>query len=285
MEYDIAIIGSGPAGMEAAITAKIRNKNIIFLSSNNSSEKVGKAHLFENYLGLPNISGDDLNEAFLEHLKSLDIEIIPAKVTNIYDMGDYFNIQAETEIYVAKSVILATGVNFGRPYENEDKFLGRGVSYCATCDGNLYKNKNIAVIGASPKEEKEANYLAELASSIIYIPLYKDVINLSSKIEVVREIPTSIEGNIKVSKLKTNKSEYEVEGIFILRDAISPKNLVPGLVTDEDRVVVDRNMATNIKGLFACGDIVGRPYQAIKAAGEGNIAALSAVEFIDESKK
>ena len=285
MEYDIAIIGSGPAGMEAAITAKIRNKNIIFLSSNNSSEKVGKAHLFENYLGLPNISGDDLNEEFLEHLKSLDIEIIPAKVTNIYDMGDYFNIQAETEIYVAKSVILATGVNFGRPYENEDKFLGRGVSYCATCDGNLYKNKNIAVIGASPKEEKEANYLAELASSIIYIPLYKDVINLSSKIEVVREIPTSIEGNIKVSKLKTNKSEYEVEGIFILRDAISPKNLVPGLVTDEDRVVVDRNMATNIKGLFACGDIVGRPYQAIKAAGEGNIAALSAVEFIDESKK
>lgn len=285
MEYDIAIIGSGPAGMEAAITAKIRNKNIIFLSSNNSSEKVGKAHLFENYLGLPNISGDDLNEAFLEHLKSLDIEIIPAKVTNIYDMGDFFNIQAEKEIYVAKSVILATGVNFGRPYENEDKFLGRGVSYCATCDGNLYKNKNIAVIGASPKEEKEANYLAELASSIIYIPLYKDVINLSSKIEVVREIPTSIEGNIKVSKLKTNKSEYEVEGIFILRDAISPKNLVPGLVTDEDRVVVDRNMATNIKGLFACGDIVGRPYQAIKAAGEGNIAALSAVEFIDESKK
>ena len=285
MEYDIAIIGSGPAGMEAAITAKIRNKNIIFLSSNNSSEKVGKAHLFENYLGLPNISGDDLNEEFLEHLKSLDIEIIPAKVTNIYDMGDYFNIQAETEIYAAKSVILATGVNFGRPYENEDKFLGRGVSYCATCDGNLYKNKNIAVIGASPKEEKEANYLAELASSIIYIPLYKDVINLSSKIEVVREIPTSIEGNIKVSKLKTNKSEYEVEGIFILRDAISPKNLVPGLVTDEDRVVVDRNMATNIKGLFACGDIVGRPYQAIKAAGEGNIAALSAVEFIDESKK
>lgn len=285
MEYDIAIIGSGPAGMETAITAKIRNKNIIFLSSNNSSEKVGKAHLFENYLGLPNISGDDLNEAFLEHLKSLDIEIIPAKVTNIYDMGDFFNIQAETEIYVAKSVILATGVNFGRPYENEDKFLGRGVSYCATCDGNLYKNKSIAVIGASPKEEKEANYLAELASSIIYIPLYKDVINLSSKIEVVREIPTSIEGNIKVSKLKTNKAEYEVEGIFILRDAISPKNLVPGLVTDEDRVVVDRNMATNIKGLFACGDIVGRPYQAIKAAGEGNIAALSAVEFIDESKK
>ena len=251
MEYDIAIIGSGPAGMEAAITAKIRNKNILLLSSNDSSEKVGKAHLFENYLGLPNISGQNLNKAFLEHLKILDIEITPAKVTNIYDMGDYFNIQAETQMYVAKSVILATGVNFGKPYENEEKYLGRGVSYCATCDGNLYK----------------------------------EILDLNSNIEVIREIPILIEGNLKVNKLKTNKSEYEVDGIFILRDAISPKNLVPGLITEDDRVIVDRNMATNIKGLFACGDIVGRPYQAIKSAGEGNIAALSSVDFIDDLKK
>ena len=285
MEYDIAIIGSGPAGMEAAITAKIRNKNILLLSSNDSSEKVGKAHLFENYLGLPNISGQNLNKAFLEHLKILDIEITPAKVTNIYDMGDYFNIQAETQMYVAKSVILATGVNFGRPYENEEKFLGRGVSYCATCDGNLYKGKKVVVIASSQKEEKEANFLASLASNVLYIPLYKDILNLNSNIEVIREIPTLIEGNIKVNKLKTNKSEYEVDGIFILRDAISPKNLVPGLITEEDRVIVDRNMATNIKGLFACGDIVGRPYQAIKSAGEGNIAALSSVDFIDDLKK
>ena len=285
MEYDIAIIGSGPAGMEAAITAKIRNKNILLLSSNDSSEKVGKAHLFENYLGLPNISGQNLNKAFLEHLKTLDIEITPAKVTNIYDMGDYFNIQAETQMYVAKSVILATGVNFGKPYENEEKYLGRGVSYCATCDGNLYKGKKVVVIASSQKEEKEANFLASLASNVLYIPLYKDILILNSNIEVIREIPTLIEGNLKVNKLKTNKSEYEVDGIFILRDAISPKNLVPGLITEDDRVIVDRNMATNIKGLFACGDIVGRPYQAIKSAGEGNIAALSSVDFIDDLKK
>ena len=159
MEYDIAIIGSGPAGMEAAITAKIRNKNILLLSSNDSSEKVGKAHLFENYLGLPNISGQNLNKAFLEHLKTLDIEITPAKVTNIYDMGDYFNIQAETQLYVAKSVILATGVNFGRPYENEEKFLGRGVSYCATCDGNLYKGKKVVVIAS--KRRKRSKFFSK----------------------------------------------------------------------------------------------------------------------------
>ena len=118
-------------------------------------------------------------------------------------MGDYFNIQAETQMYVAKSVILATGVNFGRPYENEEKFLGRGVSYCATCDGNLYKGKKVVVIASSQKEEKEANFLASLASNVLYIPLYKDILNLNSNIEVIREIPTLIEGNLKVNKLKT----------------------------------------------------------------------------------
>ena len=145
--------------------------------------------------------------------------------------------------------------------------------------------KKVVVIASSQKEEKEANYLASLASNVLYIPLYKDILNLNSDIEVIREIPTKIEGNLKVNKLITNKSEYEVDGIFILRDAISPKNLVPGLITEDDRVIVDRNMATNIKGLFACGDIVGRPYQAIKSAGEGNIAALSSVDFIDDLKK
>ena len=105
---------------------------------------------------------------------------------------------------------------------------------------------------------------------------------MDSKIIVKREAPAKIIGNIKVSKLITNQAEYDVDGVFILRDAISPKNLAAGLATEEDRVLVDRNMATNIKGLFACGDIVGRPYQAIKAAGEGNVAALSAVEYLDE---
>lgn len=282
MEYDIAIVGTGPGGLEAAITAKIRNKNILLIGSDNLSEKIDKGHVFENYLGLSHISGSDLNKSFLDHIKSLGIEITNQKVMNIYDMGDSFTIQAEKNMYNAKTVILATGVSFGKPYENEEQFLGRGVSYCATCDGNLYKNKKIAVIATSPKEEKEVNFLAELASDIIYIPLYKDIGKLDSKIIIKREAPVKIIGNIKVSKLVTNQAEYDVDGIFILRDAISPKTLVPGLATEEDRVIVDRNMATNIKGLFACGDIVGKPYQAIKAAGEGNIAALSAVEYLAE---
>lgn len=282
MEYDIAIVGTGPAGLEAAITAKLRNKSILLLGKNDFSEKIEKAQEISNYLGIPNISGCDLNKAFFNHLKMLKIDITIDRVTNIFDMSEKFVIQAETEKYYSKVVILATGVNFGKPLKNEEKFLGRGVSYCATCDGNLYRNKKLVVISTNKKEEKEVNYLAEIAREIVFIPLYKDLGNLKSNIIVKRENPIEIIGEIKASKLITNKAEYDTDGIFILRDAIRPQNLVPGLITEEDRVVVNKKMETNIEGLFACGDIVGKPYQAIKAAGEGNVAALSAVDYLDE---
>ena len=282
MEYDIAIVGTGPAGLEAAITAKLRNKSILLLGKNDFSEKIEKAQEISNYLGIPNISGCDLNKAFFNHLKMLKIDITIDRVTNIFDMSEKFVIQAETEKYYSKVVILATGVNFGKPLKNEEKFLGRGVSYCATCDGNLYRNKKLVIISTNKKEEKEVNYLAEIAREIVFIPLYKDLGNLKSNIIVKRENPIEIIGEIKASKLITNKAEYDTDGIFILRDAIRPQNLVPGLITEEDRVVVNKKMETNIEGLFACGDIVGKPYQAIKAAGEGNVAALSAVDYLDE---
>ena len=282
MEYNIAIVGTGPAGLEAAITAKLRNKSILLLGKNDFSEKIEKAQEISNYLGIPNISGCDLNKAFFNHLKMLKIDITIDRVTNIFDMSEKFVIQAETEKYYSKVVILATGVNFGKPLKNEEKFLGRGVSYCATCDGNLYRNKKLVVISTNKKEEKEVNYLAEIAREIVFIPLYKDLGNLKSNIIVKRENPIEIIGEIKASKLITNKAEYDTDGIFILRDAIRPQNLVPGLITEEDRVVVNKKMETNIEGLFACGDIVGKPYQAIKAAGEGNVAALSAVDYLDE---
>lgn len=284
-QYDIAIVGTGPAGLEAAITCKVRNKEILLIGNNLLSEKVAKAHSFENYLGLPNITGQELNQKFNEHIKSMGIQITEGKVTNIYSMGKYFNIQVENKFYKATAVILASGANFGKPYNGEEEFLGRGVSYCATCDGNLYKEKTVAVIASSANEEKEANYLATLASKVYYIPLYKNIENLSSSIEIIKETPTQILGNLKVTALKTKLNTYSVDGVFILRDAISPKNLVPGLKMDENNVSVTRLMQTNLKGLFACGDIVGRPYQAIKSAGEGNIAALSAVEYIDSLGK
>ncbi len=280
--YDIAIIGSGPAGLEAAITAKIRNKDIILFGSKDFSNKLQKAHLIKNYLGFPSISGKDLGEAYQRHLDDMGIEITEDKINAIYAMGDYFALQAAENMYEATTVILATGVMAGKLYPGEEELLGRGVSYCATCDAALYPGKTAAIIGTSPREEAEADFLAEVASKVFYFPTYKDQVNCSDNVEVIREKPKSIKSGENKRILKTTEGEYEVDGIFILRESVSPGQLVPGLETDKNHVVVNRKMETSIPGCFACGDIVGEPYQYIKSAGEGNVAALSAVSYLAE---
>lgn len=283
--YDIAIIGTGPGGLEAAITAKVRNKNVLLLGSKTSSLKVEKAHAILNYLGLPNIKGEDLQATFLNHLKEMNVEITDDRAIAIYPLGDYFGIQSRDGMYETSSIILATGVVMAKPYPGENEFLGRGVSYCATCDAALYKDKVTAIIGSSPKEEEEANFMSEYASKVLYFPLYTEEVNVKEGIEVIRETPKEIVGDLKVTTLKTDQNEYTVDGVFILREAVSPGQLLSGLQTEGPHVVVDINMNTNIPGVFACGDIAGTPYQYIKAAGQGNVAALSAVNYLTNLKK
>ncbi len=284
--YDAAIIGTGPAGLSAAVTLKIRNKSFILFGSSSLSEKVEKAHEINNYLGLPAVTGAGLAKRFDEHLKQMQIEINEDRITGVYAMGDYYSLQSKSnQSYEADTVILATGVNFGRSYEGEEKFLGRGVSYCATCDAPLYKNKKVAIIGFSPKEEAEAEFMSEVAAEVYYIPAYKEQVSLNNKIKVVNDTPVAIEGKIKAQKLVMKNGELDVDGIFILRESVAPSQLVPGLVAENNHVAVNRRMETSLKGCFACGDITGTPYQYIKSAGEGNVAALSAVSYIDEKRR
>lgn len=283
--YDIAIIGTGPAGLSAAITAKIRNKKILLIGNPNFSDKVQKAHQIQNYLGLPAISGKDLAKAFENHINSMDITITEGKVNAVYPMGSYFGLQVSQDIYEAETVIVATGIVTGKAFKGENELLGRGVSYCATCDAPLYRNKTVAVIGYSPKEESEAEFLAEVCEKVLYIPMYKEETKLSDKVTIINEKPTAVIGENKVKSLQTEKNNYEVDGIFILRDSIPPSQLVSGLEIKDNHIVVNLQMETNIKGCFACGDIVGRPYQYIKAAGQGNIASLSAVAYLDAKRK
>lgn len=278
--YDIAIIGTGPAGISAAITATIRNKRIVLIGSEPHSSKMLKAGRILNYPGLPNITGEDFASAMDRHLSSMDIRIEKCKVAMIYSMGDYFALQTSNEFIEASSVILATGVVIGKTIPGEEEYLGKGVSYCATCDAALYKGKEVAVIGYTKKEEAEADFLTEYAKKVIYLPMYSSDTDLNDQVTVIREKPVSIQGDQFVTALQTDKGAYEVDGVFVLRDSIAPSNLVPGLETDGGHVRVNRLLETNIPGLFACGDITGRPYQYVKAAGEGNVAALSAVEWL-----
>ena len=284
--YDVAIIGTGPAGLSAAITLKIRNKNIILFGSKSLSVKVEKAHEIQNYLGLPAISGEALAKNFASHIESMGIEITQEQITTVYSMGDYYSLLSKNnQMYDVSAVILATGVNFGKPYPGEKEFLGTGVSYCATCDAPLYRGKTVAIIGASPKEEAEADFMSEIAGKVYYIPLYKEKVNVKETITVVEDVPTAIEGEMKAEKLILKNQELTVDGIFILRESVLPEQLVPGLEMDGNHIAVNRRMETNLDGCFACGDIVGMPYQYIKSAGEGNVAALSAVGYLDGLKK
>ena len=282
--YDIAIIGTGPAGVSAAITAKVRNKNILLFGSRKSSEKVYRATQIQNYPGLPQISGEELAEQYQKQLDQLGITVTEERVSAVYAMGEYFAIQASGKMYEASSVILAAGVVQGRTFPGEKEFLGRGVSYCATCDAMLYRGQTAAVIGYTEEAQRESEFLAELAEKVYYLPMGKEKVYLPESIEIIREKPLEITGQDLVEYLKTDAGEYKVDGVFILRDSVSAEQLIPGLEIEEGHVKVNLQMETNIPGCFACGDVAGKPYQYVKAAGQGNVAALSAVNWLTRKK-
>ncbi len=286
--YDIAIIGTGPAGLEAALTAKNRNQNFVLYGTSALSPKMQAIdHPITNYLGLSKVTGKEMASAFLKQMKDEQIEIEEVRVTAVYAMGDYFALQlSDGEMSEAAAVILAAGVTAGSPYPGEEKFLGRGVSYCATCDAPLYKGRNVTVVSSSKEEEKEAEFLGEVCNSVEYIPLYKEEpVFVHENIHTVYEKPLEITGDNKVQQLVTDKQARDTDCVFILREAQFPDQLVPGLQIEKNAVKTGRDMSTNIPGLYAAGDITGLPYQFIKSAGEGNIAAISASLYSDEKKR
>lgn len=282
--YDCIIIGTGAAGISAALTLKARGKSFLFIGSKSLSAKISAAEKINNYPGIPSASGNELKISFLNHLNAAGIQITAAQVTGVYDMGGHFGVLCGQDSYEAKTVILATGVESVRPVPGELEFLGRGVSYCATCDGLLYKGKKIVVVCTSKDMEDEAEYLASLASEVVFAPLYKDVALKGKNVRCINDMPKAIEGGKRVERVVFRDEVVPCDGVFMLKSAIAPSALVPGLKTEGGHVVVDRQCRTNLSGLFAAGDCTGRPYQYAKAAGEGNVAAHSVCEFLSAQK-
>ena len=282
---EIAIIGTGPAGISAALTSVNRNKKILLLGSRRLSEKVAKAHEIRNYPGLPAVSGAAMAEAFRRHLDQMGIEITEKRVGAVYAMGDYFALQVGEEMLEAEAVILAGGVVQGKPLPGEKELLGRGVSYCATCDAPLYRGKDVIVVGYSPREEAEAAFLSEVCRSVLYFPMYQGETDLPESVRVLREKVTALSREAGRLQVTTEADVYSADGVFVLREAVSPGQLVPGLETEGAHVRVNRKMETNLPGVFACGDITGTPYQYVKAAGEGNVAAISAAGYLEQKKR
>jgi len=281
--YELAIIGCGPAGMSAALNAKIRNRDFVLLGSEFCSPKLSKAPQVDNWLGFPEIGGEELRQRFLNHVKEKEIPITQFKVTNIFP-GPPFTLMGKDQSFEADTVIIATGVSAGKLFPGEAELLGKGVGYCATCDGPLFKNKKVAIISYNQEGEEEANYMADICSKVYYIPYYSDILNLDPRIEINKSKVEKIVGDQTLEQLDLEEETLFVDGVFILRDTLPAEQLVSGLEMEGAAIKVNHKLETSMPGLFAAGDCTGQPYQLIKAAGEGGTAALHAVKYLDNLK-
>lgn len=281
--YDILIVGCGPAGLSAAINATIRQKKILIFGSDSCLAKIQKAPIIDNYLGFHKIKGDDLRNEYLNHVQGLGITIQNIRIDGLYPAGDVFQALIKGEIYSTRSIIITTGLAVSKNLPGEQKLLGKGVGYCATCDGPLYKGKKVIVLGENKEAQEEANFLADICESVIYIPSHNQVLDkLKSKVKLGEGKPLAIVGEEHFTALQTDKDLIKADGLFIIREVTPIKEILSGLTFEKNYIKVQRNMATNIRGVFAAGDCTGPPYQIAKSVGEGQVAALSAVKYLDD---
>jgi len=280
---DIAIIGGGPAGLSAAINVIARGKSTrVFSTKNNYLERAARV---DNYLGMESVSGTELMESFRQHAISLGVSLEIGQIITILPVSDYFMLNFNGAIVQAKSVVLAIGAAKQKPLPGEEEFLGQGVSYCATCDGMMYRGKKAIVYGLSDEAVLEANHLQEIGVNVTFISARQRPVDLASDVQFISGAVTAIVGENIVQAVKVNATSIETNVVFILRNVIVPTALCKGLSIKDGFLAVNRDMETNIPGVFACGDCSGKPLQIAKAVGEGLIAAQQASKYIDDQKK
>ena len=281
MRYDVAIIGTGPAAVSAALTLKLHNKSILWFGSKKGSPKVEKSEKIANYPGVAMVSGPELNRLYLEQVEEMGLEITERQVTNIASTRRGFMLQGGDEIFDARTVLLCTGSVSPKGFPGEAELLGHGVSYCATCDGFLYPGKTIAVYCGTKDFEHEVLYLAEIAAKVYLFTPYADCGVSRENVIVNPGKLKAVLGEETASGVELlDGSVLDVDGVFVLRPAVAPGRLIRGLEIDGADIVVNRKMETNKPGVYAAGDCTGRPYQLAKAVGEGNVAAHSIVEYL-----
>ena len=264
MAYDVLVIGGGPAGLSAAQNVRARGKTALVVSNPLEENPLWKAKEVDNYLGLPRLSGAELLTAFQRHAESSGAEFLEGRALSALRSGESWYVRVGNTMVQGKAVVLAAGVVRGKKLPGEAELLGRGVSYCATCDGMLYRGKRVAVLGWTPSAEKEAAFLEGIGCQVLYLDKPRDC---------------AIRGAEKVEAVTCGGITEAVEAVFLLRPAMAPGDLFPGLETGGGFVAVDREMRTNLPGVFAAGDCTGGPLQVSKAVGEGLTAGQKAAAF------
>jgi alkyl hydroperoxide reductase subunit F len=298
--YDCIIIGGGPAGMTAALYLARKKMKIVMLTDELGGQ-VAKAAMMENYLGFPKIVGTELIGRFIEHIKSANVESKIAEVEKVEKTGDIFKVITKSETLQAKSIIIASGKTprpLGVPGEKE--FLGKGIGYCVTCDGPLYHEKKVAIVGggnsaldAALEMEKYAKkvYIINLNDNIQGDEVRVDKIKKSAKVEILNNAKTiEVTGEqfvkgLKYQDLRSNtEKEITLDGVFVEIGWIPATGIVKDLVelNKMGEIVIHKDTnETSVPGIYAAGDVTDVLYkQMIIAAGEGAKASLSAWKFI-----
>lgn len=278
---DIAIIGKGPAGWSCAMTARMRGLSAMVVAPQNDTGLLHSAERIDNYPGLPQVSGLEMLESFRNQALALGAEERVGLVRQIMPLDNHFMLLVENDVMEAQTVVLAMGAARPVLLPGEEEQVGRGVSYCATCDGMFYRGKRIAVLSSCLQGVEETRFLAGLAAEIDYYSLKRHQTDgVDPKVRIREEKPRAIGRDDGGLTLTTDQATHCYDGIFVFRAAMPLGMLIDGLRTEGSFIPVDRSMRTNIPGVFAAGDCTGKPLQVPKAVGEGNIAAIAAAEYI-----
>ena len=282
MPYDIAVIGSGPAGLSAAVNARARGKSVLVVGNDYRESPLYRAERVDNYLGMPGMTGAGLMEAYRRHAEAMKVDFRTGRVLNIMQMDGTSYLSIGSDMETAKAVVLATGVTRGKKLPGEVRYLGRGVSYCATCDGMLYRGRPVVVVDLAPDAAEEANFLQGIGCQVTYVSAKRPE-GLVPAIQWVRRTGgLEILGEDTVTALRVGEAELPAQCVFLLRSAFPPADLLPDLALEDGYITVDRRMRTNLPGVFAAGDCTGLPLQLAKAVGEGLVAGQSAAEYVDQ---
>ena len=265
--YNALVIGGGPAGAAAALTLRNRNKTVAVVANPPETTGLSKAPEIRNYPGL-SASGREMQARIDRQLQESGAEILPGRALSVASLGLTFGTAVGNSFYESESVILCLGMPRSKGYPGEEELLGKGVSYCATCDGMLYKGKKVAVLGSGEETEKDIQFLESIGCTVIH-PTGKNI---------------RIEGTGKVERICMGETEVPVSAVFIRGGRILTASLVQGLLLESGQILVNANMETNIPGIYAAGDCTGAPYQLAKAVGQGNVAGYRAAEYVENKR-
>lgn len=287
--YDVIIIGAGPAGVSASLYTKRGNLNTLIIYNEMSDLK--KAGKIENYYGFKEgISGKDLYETGIKQAENLGVDLLNEEVTKIEHSDNDFKVVTSKKEYRAKIVIIATGNKKNSPkIKGIEEFEGRGVSYCAICDGFFYRNKNVAVLGNGNYAISETNDLINITNKISILTNGAEVPEFrADNVDVISKQIREVRGTEKIEEIEfEDDSVLKTDGLFIAEGVAGSTEFAKklGILLDKNKIIVNENMETNIKGVFACGDCTGGLFQISKAVYEGTKAGLQAIKYYKEIKE